>query len=317
MRRALLIGIDNYPTAPLRGCVADAERVHALLRQHDDGEPNYDCRLLVAPQGGKELDKATVREALETHFSRPADSAFLLFSGHGLINNLGGYLVTSDGRRYDEGIAMRDVMQLANESSIAEVTILLDCCHSGALGDIKLGSEHGVVLREGVALLTASGRSEVSLEARGGGLFTSLVCDALEGQAADIFGHVTVPGIYAHVDPQLGAWDQRPQFRANLRRLTPVRCCRPPIERSVLRKLPELFATDEAEHPLSPAYEPSSEPRHERNEATFAELQALCRQGLVEPVNEEHMYYAAIRSGSCRLTHRGQRCWNLAKNGRI
>jgi caspase domain-containing protein len=317
MRRALLIGIDNYPSAPLNGCVADAERMEALLKCHYDGEPNFDCRLLVAPRNGRPLERATLREALETHLTRDADVAFLHYSGHGLVNELGGFLVTSDGRRYDEGISMRDLMLLANESKIPEVTIILDCCHSGALGEVKLGAEQGVVLREGVALLTASGRSDAALETGAGGLFTALVCEALEGEAADIFGHVTVAGVYAHVDPHLGAWDQRPQFRAHLKRLTPLRRTEPPIARAVLRRLPELFANEEAEYALDPSYEPSSRLGNSQHETIFGELQTLRARGLIEPVAEKHMYDAAMRSGSCHLTKGGQRCWRLAKSGRI
>ncbi len=56
--------------------------------------------------------------------------------GHETINNLGGYLVTQDVKRYDEGVAMRDVLMLANMAKIREMVIILDCCHSGSLGSI-------------------------------------------------------------------------------------------------------------------------------------------------------------------------------------
>jgi len=44
MRRALCVGIDAYPFGELRGCVADAERMTALLGNHEDGKPNFECR---------------------------------------------------------------------------------------------------------------------------------------------------------------------------------------------------------------------------------------------------------------------------------
>ncbi len=206
MRRALFIGIDNYSAAPLTGSVADAERLLTLLKQHENGDRNFDCRLLVAPQGGNALDKAQVKEAIHNHLSRDADAAVLHFSGHGLLTEWESYLVTSDGRCYDEGISMRELMVAASRSRIPEVTIFLDCCHSGALEEMQADSSSAVTLREGVAVLTASGSREVSMEADGGGLFSSLLCDALRGQAADIFGNVTIAGIYAHLDPHLGAW---------------------------------------------------------------------------------------------------------------
>jgi hypothetical protein len=318
MRRALLIGIDNYPTAPLGGCVEDVERLHALVERHGNGDRNFDCRVLTAPTGGATLDKVVVQEAIERLLAKEASSALLHFSGHGVVNDLGGFIVTSDGRRYDEGISMHHLLRLVNQSSIPEITILLDCCHSGAMGaEGRLEQSDAVLLREGVAILAASGKAEVSVETERGGLFTQLVCDALEGQAADMFGRVTLPGIYGHVDGQLGAWDQRPRFRANLRALTPLRNAAPLIPLATLRRLPELFESPTASHKLSPAHEPSNVPHDDMLEVVFEELQRLCRRGLVEPVGEEHMYYAAIRSGACRLTLQGQRYWRLAKHGRI
>jgi hypothetical protein len=317
MRKALLIGIDNYATAPLSGCVGDVARLEKLLARHASGDRNFDCRVLVAPRGGAGLGKAEVRQAIEQLFANEAHEAFLHFSGHGLVNELGGFIVTSDGRSYDEGIPMQQLMRLAGQSRIREIAISLDCCHSGALGVGDVVGSEGVLLREGLALLAASGIAQPSVETAEGGLFTQLMCDALEGQAADLFGHVTLAGIYAHVESHLSAWAQRPRFRANLCSFTPLREVAPAIPTATLRKLPELFASATATHALSPAYEPTCEPRDAALEQTFADLQSLCGCGLVEPVGERHMYYAAIHGTACRLTLQGQRYYRLAKNGRI
>jgi hypothetical protein len=58
------------------------------------------------------------------------------FLGHGYLNDLGGYLVTQDAANFDEGISMSDLLAMANLSQSQEVVIILDCCHSGALGSI-------------------------------------------------------------------------------------------------------------------------------------------------------------------------------------
>src|SRR5690348_12119605 len=111
MRRALCVGIDNYPFGPLQGCVSDATKLEALLKRHNDGKPNFDCRLLIAPAGGKPdiVTRATLRSALEELFKHPAEVVLLSFSGHGSENNLGGYLVTQDAKKYDEGVSMAEV----------------------------------------------------------------------------------------------------------------------------------------------------------------------------------------------------------------
>ena len=47
MRRALIVGIDDYPKAPLTGCVNDATAIAGLVEAHgDDGSPNFAVRLL-------------------------------------------------------------------------------------------------------------------------------------------------------------------------------------------------------------------------------------------------------------------------------
>ena len=42
MRRALIVGIDDYPEVPLSGCVNDARKILSVLSRNEDGTPNYD-----------------------------------------------------------------------------------------------------------------------------------------------------------------------------------------------------------------------------------------------------------------------------------
>ena len=49
-KKALVIGIDNYPSKPLTGCVNDARAVAQLFARHGNGEPNFDVELTTAPQ---------------------------------------------------------------------------------------------------------------------------------------------------------------------------------------------------------------------------------------------------------------------------
>src|SRR5437867_2660543 len=104
MRRALCIGIDFYSFGPLGGCVNDAKRMAALLARHEDGSPNFDCRTIVAPNGGAAdvLTRAKLKQAIDQLFKDKADIALFYYSGHGTENNLGGYLVTQDAKTYDE-----------------------------------------------------------------------------------------------------------------------------------------------------------------------------------------------------------------------
>jgi len=319
MRRALCVGIDQYDFGTLRGCVSDAQRVESVLRKHQDGSPNFDCKTLIAPLGGPNnvITRSILRQSLKHLFKDPADLVFFHFSGHGTVNDLDGYLVTQDSKKYDEGIAMSDVLKFANGSKANEVVIVLDCCYSGNFGNPPVVDNTKAVLREGISILTASRGDQPSVETGGGGLFTSLVIDALEGGAADILGAVSAPAIYAYVEAALGAWDQRPLFKAHVTRVLALRLCIPPIDRTVLRRLPSLFPLPAEDLSLDPTYEQTSSSAKSTHVATFNDLQKLSRVHLVIPVGVPYMYDAAMQSKSCRLTPSGRYYWRLAKDGRI
>lgn len=324
MRRALLVGIDDHPGAPLSGCVNDARALGGVLRRHEDGAPNFDCVTLTAPPSG--ITRAALLEGIEQLFAHEADVALLYFSGHGTENNLGGHLVTPDARRYSEGASMTEVLTLANNSPAQEVIIMLDCCHSGALGAVPAidGANTNARLREGVSILTASRSAQAAVEIAGRGLFTSLVCGALEGGAANVIGDVTAASVYAYVDQSLGPWDQRPLFKGHVSKLTSLRRCKPLVAPATLRMLPQWFPRPDAEYALDPSYEPAPngqpkapEERHAEHERIFRCLQDLRDAKLVVPVGEEHMYYAAMNRKACRLTPLGVHYWQLANGGRV
>ena len=102
MRRALIVGIDDYPSQPLQGCVNDANRMGTILARNEDGSPNFDCRLMTAPE--TTVSRPLLRQSIKELFEHPADVAWFHFSGHGFLNNHDGYLVTQDANTFDEGV---------------------------------------------------------------------------------------------------------------------------------------------------------------------------------------------------------------------
>ena len=162
MRKALIVGVDDYPNAPLSGCVNDAHAMAAVLESHGDGSPNFSVRLMTSPS--EDIDRTTLRAAIETLYEGDAEIALLYFSGHGLIKSTGGYIVTQDFKKYDEGISMDDILILANQSKAQERIILFDCCRSGAFGSPAISGQATAQLAEGLTVLTASRDSESALE---------------------------------------------------------------------------------------------------------------------------------------------------------
>lgn len=315
MRRALLVGIDNYTFAPLTGCANDAKNMKKLLSRNEDGSPNFGCKLFTGPK--EDITRSFLLEQIDILFKHEADVALFYFAGHGTVNNLGGYLVTRDTKKYDQGIAMRDVLTLANNAKVKEVVIILDCCHSGYLGTVPEIDNERAVLREGVSVLTASRASQEAAEMDGGGLFTTLVCAALEGGYSDVCGNVTVAAVYAYVDQALGAWDQRPLFKSHVSKLIPLRKCKPLVELPILRMITKYFPKPTNEFKLDSSYEPDAEPKNPKHEKIFSHLQMYRAAHLVEPVGTEHMYFAAMERKSCKLTPIGQFYWLLVERGKI
>ncbi len=316
MRRALLVGIDNYEHSALTGCVNDANSMRDLLARHEDGEPNFDCKLLTAPDDY--VSKSFLREQMEVLFGNEADVALFYFAGHGTYDNLDGYLVTQDAGKYDEGVRMRDILLLANRAiSIKEIVVILDCCHSGIFGNVAEFDNSNAQIREGVSILTASRPTQEAAETGGSGVFTSLVRSALSGGAADVCGNVTVASVYAYVDQILGAWDQRPLFKSHVSKLIPLRKCKPQIELSVLRQLPKYFPYPGYDFKLDPSYEPDAAPKDEAHEKIFSHFQKYRDARLLVPVGEKHLYFAAMNCKSCKLTPIGQYYWDLVDRGKI
>jgi len=293
--------------------------MEAVLAKNQDGSPNFECKTLVAPVGlgTNVVTRPVLREQLSRLFKDPAEVALFHFSGHGTVNNLDGYLVTQDAKNYDDGVGMGEVLTLANDSKASEVVILLDCCFSGNLGNPTAIGNSKAVLREGISILTAGRGDQPSVETGGGGLFTSLVVDALDGGAADLLGAVSAPAIYAYVEAALGAWDQRPLFKSHVSQVLVLRCCAPPVDRSLLRQLPTLFPLPAEDLPLDPSYECTSPNPDPGRVVVFGDLQKLVRVRLVMPVGTQHMYDAAMQSKACRLTSTGRYYWRLARDNRI
>ena len=316
-RGALIVGIDKYALGPITGCVRDAKKMAAVLSRHEDRDamPNFECSLLLA--GSERIGTSRLTRRLVDLFDRNLDVALFYFAGHGTANNLGGYIVTQDAEKYYAGVSILNLLSLVNTSKAREVIIILDCCYSLDLGAPPPVDEKSVILREGVSVLTASGNTQSLKQTRDDGILTSLVCEALEGGAADVLGNVTIASVYARVEQALGEFHERPLFQSHLCEFTPVRKCLPAVEPRALRKLPEYFPHVEADRPLDPSYVRSSGRANEENVKVFRDLKDMRAASLVVPVDREHMYHAAMDEKSCKLTSLGRFYWARAKAGRV
>ncbi|MBU9710880.1 caspase family protein [Evansella tamaricis] len=322
MRKALVVGINDYPSAPLGGCINDATSFASIIENNGDGSPNFDVRLYT-----NVYSKSELKELIHELFQGESDTALFYFSGHGSIDDVGGYIVTPDMQPRDVGVSMDEILTMANNSGAKDKIIILDCCHSGALGSPRVNGATATQIAEGVTILTASRDSEYSFEVNGQGVFTTLLLDALKGGSADLRGHITPGSIYSYIDQALGPWDQRPVFKTNITRFTSLRTVNPQVPINTIRNLVKYFPSPEDEFELDPSFEDTNSPDVEHhliepyaiegNVTIFKDLQKLEGVGLVVPVEEEHMYFAAMNSKSCKLSALGYHYWRLVKDRRI
>lgn len=314
MRKALVVGINEYPRNPLNSCVNDACKLDKILKKNGDGSPNFATKLIKDPA---KTTRSCLRYDIDELFKGEPDIALFYFSGHGCINSYGGHIVTSDYQEYDEGISMDEILTKANRSKAKNKIIILDCCYSGTMGYSANDEDKHTSLANGVTILTACRRIETAVEIETGGVFTNLLLEALEGGCADLVGNISPGSIYAYIDRALGPWYQRPTFKTNVVTFISLRSVIPPIDINILRNITSYFDTTVSEHRLDPTYEDTQPNFNEERSKIFKELQIMVSVGLVKPVGEKYMYYAALHRKSCKLTELGKQYWKLVDNSKI
>jgi hypothetical protein len=314
MKRALLVGIDDYDDLKsLDGCVNDVNALVPLLSRNEDDSLNFSCQIRTSAT--HRIDRRSLLEVIDALLAPGADVALLYFAGHGAQAENDVVLVTQDGCDHDPGVSLSSVLAKVQASPVREVLIILDCCFSGGAGGVPQIGGDAAALRSGVSILSASRADQNAGEtADGRGSFSTYLCGALQGGAADVLGKVTMAGVYAYLSEAFGPWaGQRPTFKANVDRLHELRLCSPAVPFADLRRLPEIFPEQGAELPLDSSYEPEAEPKDPEHQAVFLFLQRCRAAKLVEPVGAEHMYFAAMQNGGCKLTPLGKLYWWMAQ----
>jgi hypothetical protein len=319
-RKALVIGIDDYPHNELSCCVNDALAISDLLKNNHDGTPNFNVKT-------PSIDTASeMREEVERLFDNSYDVALFYFSGHGARSKSGTYLLAPDYVKDRCGLTMNELMQVISSSKNRNNVILLDCCYAGKMGDSLFGDDI-CLLKSGTTIMSACKNHECAMEGNKHGIFTELIIAGLRGGAADLTGCVTPSSLYAYVDKALGPWEQRPVFKTNVSNFVSLRNVIPQIDRGTIVEIANLFDGEDSILQLDPSFEFTNNPeyKHEtikpysvkENVSKMKLLQKMASVGLVTPIGEEHMYFVAMKSGKCKLTPIGKYYWNLVKEGRI
>jgi hypothetical protein len=140
VQKALIVGINKYPGAPLQGCVNDARDVEAMLKQ-SFGFTN------VAVLLDEQATTANIKSGLLSLIkdARPGDVLFFHYSGHGSqIRDTSGdeqeeldEIICPVDLDWNTKLITDDYMKWVFDQVPAgvNVTVLLDCCNSGSALD--------------------------------------------------------------------------------------------------------------------------------------------------------------------------------------
>lgn len=311
-RKALLIGVNEYDYYNrLKGCENDVRMMEEVLQCHEKGDPNFSI--------SKSLNHTN--EAIQSDISslleRDATMALLYFSGHGNVTEDGGFICGRDTAEGNHGVSMDWIMDQINQSNIPEVTVILDCCFAGEMGNEESDGTVFTRIRKGVTILAATTENDTATEFLRKGVFTSILHNGLNGAAKDILGHVTAVSLYSNAESILSPWEQRPVFKSFVKQLTPLRFCLPTVRKRILRQMvyEPYFSSKEKSISLdSKLLEGKSEVIG--REQLYA-LASFEKAGLLECPDRISLLQAIIEDKTCQLSPYGRHIWELVSKRSI
>ena len=145
-RLALCVGVDDYPTSPLLGCVADAEEWGTTLTGL-----GFQVSFLKNAQAVRNAILDALRKLIVT--STAGDVVVFQFAGHGTeVDDLDGDEVDGTNGPKDEALCPYDIVDgafvidddianiFADIPQGVNVTCFIDCCHSGSITRAFIGA---------------------------------------------------------------------------------------------------------------------------------------------------------------------------------
>jgi uncharacterized caspase-like protein len=198
----LAIGIDAYPTGyALKGAVNDAGNVAKAFRE-GSSQVFGAVEVKEITNGGATRDG--IRAGLDWLRGKatPADVSVFFFAGHGERAGDEFFLLPQDMRADDlvgSGLSRAEIKRRM-QALPGKVLVLLDACHSGAIGLLFEDLSRELINEDcGVAVICAARPSQVALEAQGQGFFTQSVVGGLRGKAPQRNGRVFLHHLQSYV----------------------------------------------------------------------------------------------------------------------
>ncbi len=213
-RVALVVGINRYLSLPkkadgssgdLERAAVDAEALASRLEQYGYFQRverlpkrSVNGKFEIDPQG--KINIQDLEEAIFELFCPQGKeiphTALLFFAGHGFVKTQGFpdvVLGASDTNlRTKWGVSLRNFREVLQQSKVREKVIILDCCHSGEILNLKLADpgEQG----EGYShcFIAACTASQQAYGVGKHGLLTGVLLETLVPQVGKAFNHLDV-----------------------------------------------------------------------------------------------------------------------------
>lgn len=194
-RAALLVGISEYGEGfePLPGSLKDVQALADVLKDPDLGAFEV--------QSIEDCDANALRSETE-HFFIGKDKEDLLlfyFSGHGdqgarKLTNPQLHFCASDSCKVDgllfesKALSATFLMNQIDRCRAQRIVVILDCCFSGAIGNLIAKGEEdihlGALEARGCVILASSSATKVALQERDGlSLYTRYLVEGMKGPA--------------------------------------------------------------------------------------------------------------------------------------
>ena len=210
----LAVGINAYPgTLKLNGAVSDAKNLSKAFRDNS-------AKLFGSIEVKEIIDKEATRDGILAGLdwleskATPADVTVFFFAGHGERDKNEFYLVPQDVNVNDlakTGISRMEIKKRMQALS-GNVLVLLDACHSGAIGLLFDDLSRELIDEDcGVAVMCAARPSQFALEAKGQGFFTQSLVGGLGGKAQQRNGSVFLHHLQSYVIDEVSGLSQNRQ----------------------------------------------------------------------------------------------------------
>jgi WD40 repeat protein len=200
----LAVGIDAYPPKyRLSGAVNDAKQVEETFRQYSK-LPLFE-KVVTKRLTDKEATKEGILGGLKwlKDNMKVKDVGVFFYAGHGCLDDANEfYLLSCDGdpAKLPRTAVSRSEIKEQMQGMPGRILVLLDCCHSGAIGLLFDDVSRELMDEDcGVVVMCAARPKQTAGEKDGHGFFTRSVVSGLSGQAGQREGVVYLHHLQQYV----------------------------------------------------------------------------------------------------------------------